>query len=277
MKKILSLCVAVLCVSNAYAEQNLVFGVYTSDKPVEMVKKFRPILSIIEQKMTEKLKQPVHIKIQVANDYDKGISNLVEGKVDFARFGPASYVLAKQKNPNIDILAMESKKGKKVFYGILAVNKHSDITEVSQLVGKTVAFGDEKSTIGRYLSQQYLVNRGITAEKLAKYEYLQRHDKVGTAVGSNVFDVGALKESTFKKLIKKEVPLRELARFPNVIKPWIHSANLSPVVVESLRESILEIDDPKITKKGRFIIGNDSDYEVIRESINTNERFFLSE
>jgi phosphonate transport system substrate-binding protein len=266
-----------LYAGNAHADQNLTFGVYTSDKPVEMVKKFRPILSIIEQRMTRKLKEPVHIKIQVANNYEKGITDLVEGKVDFARFGPASYVLAKKENPEIGILAMESKKGKKIFYGILAVNSKSNITDVSQLAGKTLAFGDEKSTIGRYLSQQYLVQNGIKANSLKKYEYLQRHDKVGAAVGNNDFDAGALKESTFEKLLKKGVPLKELARFQNVTKPWIHRSGLSPQMAEYLSESLLEIEDPKIIKKGHFIKGADSDYEVIREAIRTNDDFFVNE
>lgn len=73
----------------------------------------------------------------------------------------------------------------------------------SQLRGQTFAFGDERSTIGRYLSQLLLVQHGIRADELLSYEYLGRHDRVGTAVGAGQFDAGALKESTFRKLKKK--------------------------------------------------------------------------
>ena len=250
MRILLSLFISIICVANASADTNLVFGVYTSDKPAEMVKKFRPIINILEQKMTQKLSEPVHIKIQVANNYNTGIKNLVDGKVDFARFGPVSYIFAKKEDSNIDILAMESKKGKKVFYGVIAVNSESDITNISQLVGKTFAFGNEKSTIGRYLSQQYLVNNGVTSSKLTEYGYLKRHDTVGSAVGNKYFDAGALKESTFKKLVSKGTTIREIARFPNVTKPWLHSSKLNAEIVKNLQQSLLEIDDPKITKKG---------------------------
>jgi phosphonate transport system substrate-binding protein len=61
----------------------------------------------------------------VLSSYEKGIKALVDGELDFARFGPASYILSQQQNPGISILAMESKKGKKTFSGIIAVQKDS--------------------------------------------------------------------------------------------------------------------------------------------------------
>ena len=185
---------------SAMAEVNLKFGVYTSDKASTMVKMFRPILNELETRLSEKLNKEVKIKLQVANDYEKGISNLVNGDVDFARMGPASYILSKEKNPDLRLLAMESKKGRKKFYGIIAVHEQSDINNISQLKGRSFAFGNERSTIGRYLSQHVLSEQGIYAKDLGKYDYLKRHDRVGAAVGSGQYDAGALKESTFKKL-----------------------------------------------------------------------------
>jgi len=64
----------------------------------------------------------------------------------------------------------------------------------------------------------------VFAKDLASYDYLGRHDKVGAAVAAGKYEAGALKESTFKKQIKKGKPLRELARFPNVTKLWIASS-----------------------------------------------------
>jgi len=242
-----------------------------------MVRVFKPALNELEARMSEKLGREVDIRMQIAKDYDQGISHLTTGKVDFSRFGPASYIEAKKMNEDIEILAMESKAGAKVFYGIIATEKNSDIKSVEDLRDRSFAFGDEGSTIGRFLSQLYLEQNNIRADDLSKYEYLGRHDLVGTAVGAGDFAAGALNESTFKKLIDAGEPIRQLAKFPNVTKPWIARANLDPVILEALQLSLLEINSSKALKGLKvdgFLKGGDSDYAVIREAMDFNFKFF---
>jgi phosphonate transport system substrate-binding protein len=206
-----------------------------------------------------------------------GLTDLVEGTVDFARFGPASYVLAKRQEPDLSILAIESQKGVKVFYGIICVREDSDIQAVAQLRGRSFAFGDESSTIGRYLSQLYLLNHGIRVNQLASYAYLGRHDLVGTAVGLGRYDAGALKDNTYFDLIEAGIPLREIARFPNVTKPWIARAGMAERIKEALATVLLTLDDPvalgALSKDG-FLEGDDSDYDTIREAMDRNNEFF---
>jgi phosphonate transport system substrate-binding protein len=270
-------CLVVLFSTATQAEITLIFGIYTSDKPTAMVSIFRPILNELEEKLSQRLKQTVSIKMQVAKDYDQGISDLVNAKVDFARMGPASYILSKQQNPELKLLVMESKKGNKTFNGVICVHQDSTVQQISELKNNSFAFGNKNSTIGRYLSQLLLAEHGIHADQLSKFEYLERHDRVGTAVGLGEFDAGALKESTYEKLKAKNVPIKELARFPNVTKPWIASDNLAEEIMLALRESLLEIDSPEVLKritKDGFLSADDSDYDLIRESIDKNELFF---
>jgi len=255
----------------------LLFGVYTTDTPADAVKKFRPLLDAVERRLGDDLDRPVRIRTQVYGDYGSGLEAVVEGEVDFARLGPASYVLASQRSDGVDLLAMETRKGSKTFYGILCVHADSEIASVAELAGRRVAFGDENSTIGRYLSQQLLLEHGLQAEDLAGFEYLGRHDLVGHAVGMGKFSAGALKESTFRKLVKQEVPLRELARFPNVTKPWVSTGRLDPGLSATLQGALLEIRDPKALArvgKSPFAEASADDYEVIRTSMNDNYRFF---
>jgi phosphonate transport system substrate-binding protein len=102
---------ASIAIAPAQADVTLKFGVYTSDKPTTMVKMFRPVLNALEAKLTEKLGEPTRISLQVAATYDQGIDDLVAGRVNFARMGPASYVVSKDRNPDLQLLAMESKDG----------------------------------------------------------------------------------------------------------------------------------------------------------------------
>jgi len=279
MKTLLTITILLFSLTSitAQADVNLKFGVYTSDKPTTMVKMFRPILNILEQEMTNKIGEPVNITLHVAKSYDQGINDLVSGQVDFARMGPASYITSKEQNSELQLLAMESKKGKKVFYGIICVQDQSPINKLTQIKGHSFAFGDKRSTIGRYLSQYQLAQQGIYARDLSSYEYLGRHDRVGTAVGAGQFDAGALKESTFKKLKAKGVKIREISRFPNVTKPWIASSNMNKKLFSTLKESLLELTDVtalKVLKKQGFLSASDDDYNIIRKSMLSNATFF---
>ena len=253
------------------------FGVYSSNKPSAMVRVFKPMLKVLETRMSERLGTDVDIRMQIARDYDRGITDLTEGRVDFSRFGPASYIEAKNANGQLDILAVENERNSRVFYGIIAIGADSDIDSVDELRGRSFAFGDEGSTIGRFLSQLYLEQNGIRAGDLSRYEYLGRHDLVGTAVAAGDFDAGALNEKTFLKLVAAGEELRELSRFPNVTKPWIARAGLDPAVFEALQASLLEIDDERVLaglKIDGFLSGTDADYNDIRRAIEDNAVFF---
>lgn len=263
---------------SATIELNL--GLYTSTKPSAMVSKFRPVVSLLEQKMAKKLGKPVKIRMQIAKNYQQGIEHLTAGKVDFSRFGPAPYVEAKTENPELQIVAIESKNRTKVVHGIIATGLHSSIRTIADLKGKSFAFGDQQSTSGRYMSQQFLLKNGIRAKDLSRYEYLGRHDIVGTKVGSGDFAAGAMAESTFRKLLADGEKIRELARFPIVTRPWIARAGIDPRIYLALKVSLLEMTDSSALDRleiNGFVNGSNNDYKVIADSMSENHRFFLGD
>src|SRR5688572_11501224 len=89
----------------------LVFGVYTSDKPTDMYRMFKPALIALEENVARTLSQPVQIRLKVFNSYDAARKALVDEEVDFVRFGPASYVLAKEEKPGLHLLVIEEQEG----------------------------------------------------------------------------------------------------------------------------------------------------------------------
>ena len=274
---VISVIMLLSIVSPVQADLKLSFGLYTSDKPTTLVKKFRPILNSLENSMSNALDTKVSIKLSIAKSYEQGILALSKGEIDFARLGPASFINALEQNPNISLLVIETKKGKKRFKGVICVQKDSPINNISELKGKRFAFGNKHSTIGRYLSQKYLVKHGIKAHDLAAHDYLGRHDKVGYAVAKGQFDAGALKESTFKKLVKKGQALRIIASFDNVTKPWVARAGLNHKTQDALQSALLSIKDKKILKalkKDGFATASIEDYQIIKYAIKTNEEFF---
>ncbi len=251
------------------------FGVYQSDRATVMYRKFSPILDAIQFPIEQLLQRPVDIHLTIFDDYESGINALVTGKVDFVRFGPASYILAQQRNPNISFLAMELRKGLTRFNGFIIARVDSDITELKDVRGKSFAFGDANSTIGTFLAQSELLKAGIDADDLKHYDYLGRHDLVANAIISGTHDVGALKESTYSKLCDpKKISI--IHAFENVTKPWLARADLAKPLQEAITQALLSLDKIEILGElgcSGFIQGVPEDYDIIREGMKNSETF----
>ncbi len=253
----------------------LEFGVYPSDRATVMYRKFTPILDAIRGPIETQLGCKVDIHMTIFKDYDSGIQALVNGEVDFVRFGPSSYILAEQINPNISLLAMELRKGLKRFNGIIIARKDSGITEVKDLRGKTFAYGDERSTIGRFLVQSLMLEHDINAKSLRSFNYLGRHDRVAKAVMTGTHDAGALKSSTYKALCDPDEIIIVRA-FSNVTNPWVASSTLSSEVREAITQSLLMLENPNAIGElgcSGFAEATPAEYKLVRDSMKSTEQF----
>lgn len=269
--------VLVLFLSTFIFASDIKFGIYTSDKPSDMYKKFRSVINYLENDL-KKNGIDTKIKLKIYSTYDAAIDGLAKGEYDFGRFGPASYILAKEKNNNIKLLVMEINKGKKVFNGVFFTHKDSNIKNLEDLKDKNFAFGSDKSTIGRFLSQAALLKHGISSKELKSFKYLGRHDKVALAVLNQDFDAGVVKEKTFTKYKDRypHKPLTMIKVFDNVTKPWVVKEGMSEKLYKALKASMLNLKDKKVLKvfKGDgFVETSDKEYNFVREGMNLSKRF----
>jgi len=261
--------------ANEFNEVHLKFGVYQSDKASEMHRKFNPLITYLSTEVSRTLDTSTAVSLKIYRSYKGANDALVAGDIDFVRFGPASYILAQQKQENIQLLAMEEKKGKTKFNGLIVVLKDSPIKKLSDLAGHSFAFGNENSTIGRYLAQSELLKAGIDSSSIIKSEFLGRHDKVFKAVELGDYDAGSLKESTFKKMnINNQ--LRVLHSFENITKPWIAREGLEPKVFDALSQALINLSDTKILKLYKvssFVPTNSENYQYVRDSMQRSKLF----
>ena len=277
--RLLSCLAVVLFASSAQADSEttliLQFGINSTDSPMVVGQKFLPVLKRFESELEKRLNQPVRINFRVFRTYDQTVDAFVSGEVDFGRLGPASYVHAKRRNPKIRLLAMENRKGKRTFNGFIIVAADSPIKKLSDLKGRTFAFGNEISTIGRYLAQQELRKVGVCANDLNKYEYLGRHDNVYNAVKLGRFDAGALKESTVHKRNQKQ-EIRVLHHFPNVTKPWLARADMDNEIFTALQAVMLGLKSEAAFKKLKiegFFSTSHASYKTVEEAMDQVDAF----
>jgi phosphonate transport system substrate-binding protein len=281
----LTLCSAVLALAPAAQKTpphqqdapplSLNFGVYQSEKATSIYRAFTPVIDSIMASMEARLHRPVDIKLVISKDYADTIASLTRGEVDFVRVGPASYVTAKVKQDGIQLIAMETEGGDKRFKGVVIVRKDSPIKTLADLKGRKFAFGDENSTIGRYLIQAELYKAGISSSDLAGYKYLGRHDIVASAVEIGDFDAGSVMDSAFDKANAKG-NLRVIKEFDNVTKPWVARKGLDKAVLEAIQSSLYAIKDPAVLKELKisgFVPTSDDEYEMVREGMQKAEKF----
>ena len=263
-----------------HAGQTLVFGTYTFEKPTTTVNKLRPILDAVEAELSERAGRTIKIKMRVAKDYRSAIRDIVKGRVDFGRYGQATYVMAHAANRKIKVIAVEGDQRKKSFRSVIAVRKGSGVFAVEGLAGKSFAFGNEYSTTGRYLPQAFLARHGITAGKLSETAYLGRHDRVAWAVSDGAFDAGAMSEWVFQSAVAKGANLRPIAYFSSVTKPWLANERMDAEMQTLIRESLIALQGVEVLdkiKKDCFLPGRDSDYDKARKAISENWKFFLND
>jgi phosphonate transport system substrate-binding protein len=254
----------------------LEFGVYQSDKATVMYRKLNPVLEWLQNDLEPRTKRSVDIRLTIFKTYDEGIESLVQGKTDFVRFGPASYISAKKRSEKVELIAMELENGEKRFQGVIAVRQDSPLQSLADLKGKRFAFGDQNSTIGRYLAQAELLKANVHASDLvAPLSYLGRHDMVARAVELGDYDAGSMASGTFEES-RAAGKLRALATFDNVTKPWIARAGLDPALVAALHESLLSLKDAAVLKELKvsgFASTTDAEYALVREGMKHADEF----
>ena len=250
--------------------QPLTFGVYTFQMPSELAKNFLPLLENLEKKVAERLRRPVRIDFVIYRSYTNGQEGLLSGDVDFMRVGPASYVLMKYKQPGISLLA--AKEGRTE--GAIFTLADSGITQLSDLKGKSFAFGDEDSTTGTYLAKAALSRAGIHASDLVPYWHFDTRDEVLKAVESRTYEAGAVNTIVLSSKFKP------LHRFSNVKMrmPFVAKSGIEPGVAAAITDALLAERDPAVLDNIEpgltgFSKVLDEEYEQVREEIEQAKQF----
>lgn len=118
--------------------RNIRFGIYQADKASTMFRTFQPIINALNQDINLIRSEKISISIKIYSNYEDGLNGLVTGDIDFMRMGLASYILAKGKNPLINLLVMEFIDGKTEFNGVIIVPKIAMLIKLLTYMEKTL-------------------------------------------------------------------------------------------------------------------------------------------
>ncbi|MEV0700769.1 phosphate/phosphite/phosphonate ABC transporter substrate-binding protein [Saccharopolyspora sp. NPDC050389] len=178
----------------------LVFAAVPSEESASLQQDYQPVLDLLAKETGKK------ITFQKATDYAAIIEGQRAGKIDIAKYGPFSYVLAKKQGvPANAVAGQVEAKGEQPGYRSYAITRpDSGIKSLADFRGKKVCFVDPTSTSGYLYPKAGLLQAGINPDTDVQPIFAGGHDASAIAVAKGDCDAGFAYDSMVdRQLIQK--------------------------------------------------------------------------
>lgn len=271
MRRFLSLLFACAALGCSAADEDptdpgvLRIAVLPDEDPGKLIKDNQGLVEYLEEKLDK------DIELIPVTDYSTMIESMRSGRLHLAYFGPLSYCLCKQK-AKIECFAAKLKNGRTKYRSVIIGNKAAGIRKLSDIGGKTMAYGDPASTSSHLIPKSVLAANGLREGHDYKEQFLGAHDAVAMSVQTGNAQAGGLSEPIFEGLIErgiisldKVVRLKESDWFPQY--PWAMQSNLKPELKDRIRSAFTELKDKTILKPLKasgFAEIKDAEYDPVR-------------
>ena len=216
-------------------------------KPLEVLRReYQPLL----ERLSTSLKMPVDL-VPTSSSYESVIDAVVSGGADIAWLGPASYVMARERDPRVEPFAsLTISPGYFTpagnHYRSLLLTRNGSFSQVEALRGARVALSDPASTSGSVVPNfefSAKVSQPLT-RFFSSVVYAGSHSKaldtlldgrVDAAFVASVevdayLNSGRIKRDTFDILWRSE---------PIFYSPYVFSGSLCPELKEQIRAAVL--------------------------------------
>ena len=272
----LFICTLLFSSSPGLSRQVIPFGFCPKYNPRIMVQLYQPFIDYLNEAT------PYQFEIKLSRVYQDTIDRLGSGEIIIASCGPVSYIKASEKYDVKPILRALSKDGKPYYRGMIIARQDSPIQNLTDLRGRSFAFGQVWSTAGHILPEYYLMKANIRLKELKKYSFLRHHDSVVNAVLKGQFDAGAVKDIVAYKYQKDGFRFIFMTD-PIPTVPIFVRNDASPEMVKSIQTALLNLNsrDPNHQKKMSqwdeefkygFTEATDSDYDSIKKILRAVEK-----
>jgi phosphonate transport system substrate-binding protein len=243
------------------------------EAPTELQRKFKPL--------GEHLKQATGMDVQFTpvTDYAAVVEGLATGKIDLAWLGGFTYVQAKLRTQGGAIPIVQRAEDER-FTSRFIVPAASPVRSMSDLKGKTFAFGSPSSTSGHLMPRHFLLQAGIDPDRDFKtIAYSGAHDATVAFVASGRAQAGVLNASVMDKLVESGHPNAAKVRVLDTTPPyhdynWTVRPGLDPVLTRKLAAAFLSLDPARpehkelmaLQRASRFVPTQPSNYDGIEKA-----------
>ena len=279
--------------STAFAQEckdpgQLVFSIIPTEETTQELDIYKPLLTALKEKTGKS------IEFFMPTSYASVIEGMVNGWVHIGVHGPNSYVLAKEKDPNLEVFATYTKlKGHfqeegPGYRAVLVVRADSDFDSIESLKGTIVGLADPASTSGNLMPRMVfgeLIGTGPELEKyFSKVVYTGGHDQSALAVKEgrvddafvathrldNVIDRGLAKTEDYRVLWQSGIIPQD---------PMVYRTDLCEPIKAAIKDAFLTLhENPDAKpffdgiKSTKFVAMQDSDYDIIRKLVEAEKK-----
>lgn len=121
--------------------KGLRIGIIGADNPAAAVRRIKPFADFLEKKLQ------VGVETVVLRTYNAVIEAQSDGRIDIATHSASTYVAARAHCGCVEAVAVpRAEDGSTHFYGIALTRKTDEVSDLSDLNGRTVALGDRRAT-----------------------------------------------------------------------------------------------------------------------------------
>jgi len=257
----------------ALAQEVLRISAIPDEAPTELQRKFKPLGEYLSKETGMK------VEFTPVTDYAAVVEALATKKIDMAWLGGFTYVQTKIRTngtANPIIQRVEDEK----FTSVFIVPADSPLKTLSELKGKTMAFGSPSSTSGHLMPRYFLMQAGINPDKDFKnIAFSGAHDATVAFVASGKADVGALNASVWVKLNEAKNPNALKSKVLSTTPPyfdynWTVRGDLDPVTVKKITEAFLKLDanNPNhkeimdLQRSSKYVTTKSSNYDDIEKA-----------
>ncbi len=251
--------------------EKLVFGIIPTDSSDNVMERNENLIQYLEKRLG------VPVEIKTATDYAGVITAMQFKHVDFAYFGPKSYVEA-AKRANAEAFVVEvSRDGAAGYYGTIITKKGSGLKTMEDIKGKIWAFTDPNSTSGTLVPTVYFYKElKIDPEKyFSKVIYSGSHEASMLAVKNGKVDAASTNDIDMARGDGKHWKVDE--DFEIIWKsklipasPIAYRKDLPASLKKALKEAFVAFNDPvgldKLKLKG-YVEGSDALFDPIRDQM----------
>jgi phosphonate transport system substrate-binding protein len=225
-------------------------GVVTSENEADRITRYKPVLAYFESTLK------VKVNWRTATDYAGIIEGVKAGKIEIARFGPASYskawlVTKGQVEPLVGELDKDGNFG---YTSVVIVRKDSPYKTIADLKGKKFAFADPNSTSGHQAPRYFLGEAGYDADKFfGSTAFSGSHENSVIALLNGTFDAAATwkRSEEYSNMTRMEMKgmikpgqwrvIWESPLLPS--SPWAMSTKLPADLREDVTEALMKMKD----------------------------------
>ena len=265
----------------------LAFGVISAENEADRAMRHQPLVAYLEKRLGTKM------RMHHATEYAGTIEALKARKIEFARFGPASYAQAwLVTNGKVEpIAAATDGDGYAAYHSVVVVKTDSAFKSLEDLKGRSLAFADPNSTSGYVAPAYFLREQGIDlAKHFGRTGFAGSHENSIIAVVNGTYDAAVTwwtneQRSNFLRMEDKGmVPkgsVRVVWKSPALPEsPWAIHTDLPPDLKADVRSALMAfpIAEPAgwraLTdgKSKGLVEVRHADYEPVVRMIQANQR-----